>query len=157
MDLFSSCLFKPADKNAGVWSLEGQKISLLIFGRELREYEGFTLPYTFICKCTRIQTNVSPNKKRAWEKIILYKLSEFLSWDAYSGGTYFPNYNSIRELKEILADRKDSFVTVGTSRVRQLLNDASWNLFKVMEYSDMSQSPSKLELALQFSHVDFEY
>lgn len=32
----------------------------------------------------------------------------------------------MRELKEILADQKDFFVIVGTSRVRQLLSDASY-------------------------------
>lgn len=32
----------------------------------------------------------------------------------------------MRELKEVLADQKDFFVIVGTSRVRQLLSDASY-------------------------------
>lgn len=159
MDLFSSYLFKSADENARVFSLEAQWISLLIWERQLREFDGLTLPYIFTCKSTRIQINVSPNKKKpetydhkirhrtvaVLSLIILYKLPKFLSWVANSGGTYFQNYNSIRELKETLADQKDFSVTAGTSRVGQLQSDANWIWFKLMEYSDMCQSPSKLE------------
>lgn len=158
MDLFSSCLFKSADRNARVWSLKGQQISLFILGRHLEEFEEFILPCTFICKCPRIQTNVSPNKKEPdthdykirLRTLSLFQISPFCTSSPSSSaemrivvGHIFQI--TIQYCKEILADQKDSFVTIDTSRVRQLMNDGSWIWFKLMEYSEMCQSASKLE------------